>query len=80
VKAIKSSEGGDIWLIGGGEVNNLLLNGKLIDELIIFVIPIILGDGTLLFRNIPVVKKLEMRKSNTYSNGVIEINYKVYNA
>ena len=80
VSDIKSSQGGDIWLIGGEEVNTLLLNGKLIDELIIFVIPVVLGNGILLFGSTPFETKLEMIKSNAYSNGVIEINYKINNA
>jgi len=79
VKIIKSAEGGDIWLIGGGEVNTLLLNERLIDEMIIFVIPVVLGDGIPLFGNTPELTKLQMIKSNTYGNGVVEINYKVSN-
>ena len=80
VREIKSGEGGDIWLIGGGELNTQLLNGKLIDKLIIFVIPVVLGEGIPLFGSTSIETKLEMIKSNTYSNGVVEINYKINNA
>jgi dihydrofolate reductase len=80
VKELKSREGGNIWLIGGGKLNTLLLNERLIDEMIIFVIPIVLGDGIPLFGNTPIESKLEMIKSKAYSNGVIELNYKINNA
>ena len=38
VKRLKADTGKDIWLIGGGEINTILLNERLIDELIIFII------------------------------------------
>jgi dihydrofolate reductase len=79
VNDLKSGEGGDIWLIGGGEVNTLLLNEKLIDEFIIFIIPIVLGEGIPLFGLTPVEGKLSMIMSKTYGNGVVEIKYNVNN-
>lgn len=35
----------NIWLVGGGEVNTLLANADLIDEVIVFVMPIMIGEG-----------------------------------
>jgi dihydrofolate reductase len=80
VKDLKSSAGDDIWLIGGGQINTLLLNAHLIDELIIFIIPVVLGEGVPLFGNIPDETNPEMIKTKTYSNGVVEINYRIKNA
>ena len=53
INDLKQEEGKDIWLIGGGLVNTMLLNEGLIDELQIFVMPIILQDGIDLFQNLP---------------------------
>jgi dihydrofolate reductase len=80
VRDIKSSAGGDIWLIGGAEINTVLLNAGLIDEVIIFIIPLVLGEGIPLFRDVPGETNLEMIKTKTYSNGVVELNYRIYNA
>lgn len=80
VKDLKSSAGDDIWLIGGGQINTLLLNAHLIDELIIFIIPEVLGKGIPLFANIPDETNLDMIKTKTYDNGVVEINYRIKNA
>lgn len=80
VRVLKSHFGKDIWLIGGAELNTFLLNEKLVDKLIIFIIPVVLGEGIALFGNIPDKTVLEMVNSNTYSNGVIEINYRINNA
>ena len=37
LKKLKQQEGKDIWLIGGGQVNTMLLNENLIDEIILHV-------------------------------------------
>lgn len=68
-------KGGDIWLIGVGKINTLLLNAGLIDELILFIIPVLFGEAIPLFREIHSMAKLNVSKTKTYSNGVVEINY-----
>jgi dihydrofolate reductase len=45
VNQLKNQSGKDIWLIGGGELNTHLLNAGLIDEIILTIIPIVLGKG-----------------------------------
>lgn len=48
-RKLKEPSGGRIWLVGGGEVLGPLLEAKLVDELIIQVAPVILGEGIPLF-------------------------------
>ena len=45
IRNLKKEKGRDIWLIGGGQINTLLLNEDLIDEIQIFVMPIVIPDG-----------------------------------
>jgi dihydrofolate reductase len=77
IKDLKQKKGKDIWLIGGGLVNTMLFNENLIDELQIFVMPIILQDGIDLFQNLP--KRTDLKKTETIShkNGAVEIKYEV---
>lgn len=78
IQKLKEEEGGDIWLIGGGQINTLLLNAGLLDEIYIFIMPIILSGGIELFGALPKETKLELISSKTYeSSGVIEIKYQV---
>ncbi|MCH2193706.1 dihydrofolate reductase family protein [Kordia sp.] len=49
VKNWKQQEGKDIWLIGSGQINAILLNENLIDELQTFIMPIVIPDGIPLF-------------------------------
>ncbi len=77
IKQLKEEKGKDIWLIGGGQVNTLLLNDGLIDELRIFVMPIILTGGIQLFESMPNETFLELTDSVTYDTGVVALQYKV---
>jgi dihydrofolate reductase len=79
VKKLKEKRGKDIWLVGGGQINSLLLNGGLIDELIISVHPIILGKGILLFEGIPNQTALQIIKSQTFESGLLQVTYQIAN-
>lgn len=77
VTGIKKQEGKDIWLIGGGQVNTMMLNAGLIDEIQLFVMPIIISDGIELFATSPKETQLELIESKSYPTGAIEMRYKV---
>lgn len=77
IKELKNKEGKDIWLIGGGKINTLLLNEGLIDVIQIFIIPIILPDGIDIFEHFPKETQLKLIHSKAYSTGVTELHYKV---
>jgi len=77
IKRLKHQEGSDIWLIGGGKANAALLDAKLIDELYVFVMPIILNEGIDIFDVLKRDKSLQLRSSRSYSTGVVEMIYQV---
>jgi len=75
VRKLKLEKGKDIWLIGGGQINQILLNYNLIDEMIITVMPIMLGHGVKLFHGVVKEKKLNLVDSKHYPNGVLQLKY-----
>ena len=75
IKKLKAGEGKAIWLIGGGQVNTSLLNAGLIDEIRVFVMPIVLSDGIELFELLPDETTLTLIDSKTYPTGVVELRY-----
>lgn len=79
ISKLKAETGNDIWLVGGGKVNTMLFNNGLIDEIQVFVMPIILEDGIDLFQSLPKETHLNLVGSNNFSNGVIELKYLVNN-
>ena len=78
LKNLKAQTGKDIWLIGGGQINTLLFNAHLIDELYVFIMPIVLSSGIELFETLPIEQQLELVETKTYPTGVVELRYKVF--
>jgi len=76
VKKLKNKKDKAIWLIGGGEINTLLLKENLIDEMIISVHPVILGNGIPLFRDVGDSKQFEMKSFKEYKSGLVQLTYK----
>lgn len=76
VKQLKSENGKDIYCDGGAEVINELLKSDLIDELIISIVPVLLGDGTRLFKDGRPLQQLELLSAKTFDTGLTQIHYK----
>ena len=76
VKNLKQQQGGNIWLIGGGQLNTLFLNEGLLDEIILTYIPVILGNGIPLFAAGAHEKKLSVLESKSFENGFVQVRYK----
>ncbi len=77
VKKIKSESGKNIFCDGGAEVVNELLKASLIDEFIISVVPILVGNGTRLFKDGRPEQLLELISSKTFETGLTQLYYKV---
>lgn len=76
VKKLKSEKGKNIYCDGGAEVINGLLKHDLIDEFIISVIPVLLGNGTRLFKDGRPEQTLEFVKAKTFETGFAQLHYK----
>lgn len=76
VKRLKSENGKNIYCDGGAEVINELLKHDLIDEFIISVIPVLLGNGTRLFKDDRPEQTLEFIEVKTFETGLTQLHYK----
>lgn len=76
VKQLKSESGKNIYCDGGAEVINELLQHNLIDEFIISVIPVFLGNGTRLFKDGRPEQALEFITAKTFETGLAQLHYK----
>ena len=76
VNKLKSQNGKNIYCDGGAEVINELLKNDLIDELIISVVPILLGNGTKLFKDGRPEQSLEFVTLKVFETGLIQVHYK----
>jgi len=76
VRKLKSENGKNIFCDGGAEIVNELLNNDLLDELIISVIPILIGNGTRLFKDGRPEQKLKLLNVKTFNTGLTQLHYK----
>jgi dihydrofolate reductase len=73
----KGAGEGDVWVVGGGQLNTLMLNANLIDELMIYVMPIVIGEGIPLFGKGLDQKMLTLKSSQVFKSGVTELIYNI---
>ena len=76
VKRLKSENGKNIYCDGGAEVINELLKHDLIDEFIISVIPVLLGNGTRLFKDGRPEQQLELLNTKAFDTGLTQLYYR----
>ncbi len=77
ITRLKGQEGADIFCDGGAEIVNELLKDKLFDELIISVIPVLLGKGTMLFKPERPEQNLQLRSVKHFEKGLVQLHYSV---
>ncbi len=76
VTKLKSENGKNIFCDGGADIVNELLKNDLLDEIIISVIPILLGNGTRLFKDGRLEQKLQLVNVKTFDTGLTQLHYK----
>lgn len=77
VSRLREQPGKDIWLMGGGDLIASFLDAGAIDEFVITVAPVFIGDGIPLIarrhRHVP----LELLSAEPFENGVVQLRYRV---
>lgn len=76
VQQLKSGNGKNIYCDGGAEIINELLQHDLIDELIISIVPILVGNGTRLFKDNRPEQHLELISAKSFETGLTQLRYK----
>lgn len=80
IEKLKQQTGKDIWLYGGAGLVSSFANLQLIDEFRIAVMPIILGKGNPLFKDIKSRINLTLLSVHSSKLGVTELVYQpIYN-
>ena len=72
---LKEKSGKNIFIDGGAETVNALLKEKLIDEIIISIIPILLGEGTRLFQEGFPEQGLQLISTKSFPKGLVQMHY-----
>jgi len=77
IHRLKTEEGKDIFVMGGGLLAKPLFEANLIDEVGVTIHPVLLGSGIPLFYEISRQVDLELIKSQVFKNGCVSISYRV---
>jgi dihydrofolate reductase len=65
----------DIWIEGGANVVQQFLDKRLIDEIILFVAPVVLGNGIRLFGSTHAPIEYSFRETRTFDKGLVQLVY-----
>ena len=72
VRSLKQESGKDIWLVGGGQVNTVMLNAGLVDEMILTIFPLAIGEGIPLFAPGATRSLFKTVSCEAYETGLIQ--------
>lgn len=75
IQKLKADVAGTVYVSGSATLVQAMLGDRLVDELHLFVYPVILGNGLRLFRDGIGGLKLSLTESQTYSNGAVRLVY-----
>jgi len=75
IKKIKEEAGKEIIIFGSPSTSHLLMNAGLVDDLWVFVNPVVLGEGIPLFKGIPDKINLKLVKNHVFKSGVVCLHY-----
>jgi dihydrofolate reductase len=75
ISDLKNENGKNIFVDGGAEIVHQLLKDNLIDEFIISIIPVFLGNGKRLFREGRPEEQLELISVKEFDKGLVQLHY-----
>jgi len=77
VSRLREQPGKDIWLMGGGELIASFLDEQAIDEFVISVVPVFIGDGIPLIGRRHRQVELELQSTERFEDGLVQLHYRI---
>ena len=77
VSRLREQPGKDIWLMGGGDLIASFLDEQAIDEFVISVAPVFIGDGIPLIARRHRHVALELLSIERFEDGLVQLHYRV---
>ena len=74
---IAAADERDLWVVGGGNVASQFADEGLLDEVLVTVVPVVLGDGKpLVGRRLP-GGAMRLTGTRAFDNGMVELRYEI---
>jgi dihydrofolate reductase len=65
----------NVWLVGGAMLGQRFLELGLVDEIILTIAPVLLGEGLRMFGGSPTEERWRLKNVAAYKNGFVELSY-----
>ena len=79
VSRLRERPGKDVWLMGGGEIIASFLDAQAIDDFVISVAPVFIGDGIPLIARRHRHQLLALQSVEKFKDGLVQMHYCVPN-
>jgi dihydrofolate reductase len=77
---LKSRDGKDMVVYGGATFDSSLIKLGLIDEFLLFINPVAIGNGMTIFRDLNEIQKFDFVNSTVFDSGVVLLHYEARKA
>lgn len=74
---LREKPGKDMWLMGGGELIASFLDENAIDEFVVSVVPVFIGDGIPLIARRHRQVALDVVSTKSFDDGLVQLHYRV---
>ena len=67
----------NVWLVGGAELTRNFIQERLVNEIVISIMPVLLGEGLPFFDNVKGETNLHLLDVKAYKDGMVELTYQI---
>lgn len=75
VAHLRGLDDGDVWVVGGGKLQQAMIEHAGLDRPELFVVPEIVGDGIPLFTPSAAMRSVKLRSATALDAGVVRLDY-----
>jgi dihydrofolate reductase len=75
--SLRAEKGRNVWLMGGADVFGSFLNAGAVDDLILHVVPVLIGTGIPLLDPNPRRVELKLKSTRRFTDGVVRLHYEI---
>jgi len=80
IMKLKSRDGKDMVVYGGALFDSSLIKLGLIDEFLLFINPVAIGNGMTIFKDLNEIQKFNLVKSIAFDSGIVLLHYEARKA
>ena len=77
VERLRRTARGDVWVIGGSDVQQQFLEAGGLDRIEIHVIPLLIGDGVPLWPRTELRHRLTLKSATAMAAGMVRLDYAI---